>query len=58
MKILTSDELHAISRAVKSISKTNSSRVDIYDSIKVYKVPSNSPNKYTIRIDIRVKEDA
>lgn len=50
-------EDQSISKAVKSILARDASKVEISDEIKAYKVPSNNPNKYTIRIDIKVQED-
>lgn len=50
-------ESQAVILAVKSIIAGKASKVEINKEIKAYKVPSNNPNKYTIRIDIKVEED-
>lgn len=49
-------ESQAMILAVKSIIAGDASKVEINKEIKVYKVPSSNPNKYTIRIDIKVEE--
>ena len=51
-------ESQAMILAVKSIIAGDASKVEVNKEIKAYKVPSNNPNKYTIRIDIKVEEDA
>ena len=47
----------AIAKAIQTIKRGEAKRVDIGLDVSVYKVPSQNPNKYTIRIDIKVKED-
>lgn len=53
--LMAADE--AIKNAIQSIKRGEAKRVDIGLDVSVYKVPSQNPNKYTIRIDIKVKED-
>lgn len=50
-------ELSATLEAIKLITRGNSTKCEVNNRVKVYKVPSNNPNKYTIRVDIKVQED-
>lgn len=56
MKRLSVFDLNAIDRAVKSIVDGAVLKAQVTDHIKVYKVPSSNPDKYTVRIDIKVEE--
>lgn len=47
-------DLEAINKAYHLIKDGGCSRVDIGCGMVIYKVPSNNPNKYTIRLDIKV----
>ena len=48
--------LEAISKAVSLIKKGQLKRADLGHGMVAYKVPSNNPDKYIIRIDIKIKE--
>jgi hypothetical protein len=55
---LTSSDLKSIRNAINLIDNGgNVARVDLGNNITVYKVPSNNPNKYTIRMDIKVNKE-
>ena len=56
-KSLNCYESQSLIKAVKTIASGDATKVEINNEIKAYKVPSNNPNKYTIRIDIKVEED-
>lgn len=56
-KSLNCYESQSLIRAVKTIVSGDAAKVEINDEIKAYKVPSNNPSKYIIRIDIKVQED-
>lgn len=49
--------LEAISKAVSLIKKGQLKRADLGHGMVAYKVPSNNPDKYIIRIDIKIKEE-
>lgn len=53
---MTRAALEAISKAVSLIKKGELKRADLGHGMVAYKVPSNNPDKYTIRIDIKIKE--
>ena len=40
--------------AIDAIYKGIATKLEVNENVKAYKVPSNNPNKYTIRIDITV----
>lgn len=46
-----------IDKAVDAIKDADQLNCKVDESIKVYKVPSNNPHKYIIRIDIKVEVD-
>lgn len=48
-------DFKAASKAISLIQEGTCSRVDLGHGIIVYKVPSNNPNKYTIRLDIKME---
>lgn len=50
-------DLEAIKRAYHLIRKGGCSRIDLGCGMIMYKVPSNNPSKYTIRLDIKIKEE-
>ena len=50
-------DLEAIKRAYELIQAGNCTRIDLGCGMIMYKVPSNNPKKYTIRLDIKVKEE-
>ncbi len=54
---MTRAELEAINKAVSLIKKGTIKRADIGHGMVAYKVPSNNPNKYIVRVDIKVKEE-
>lgn len=49
-------DLEAISKAYHLIKDGVCKRVDLGAGMAIYKVPSNNPDKYTIRLDIKVHE--
>ena len=53
---LTNEGLDRIKRAVEGIASNEAVKYDLPDGTKIYKVPSNNPNKFTIRIDMKVEE--
>jgi hypothetical protein len=56
MADLTNHGLVGIRNAVSQIREHDVKRVDLGHDTTVYKVPSNNPNKYTIRIDMKFDE--
>lgn len=52
---MTRAALEAISKAVSLIKKGSLKRADLGHGMVAYKVPSSSPDKYIIRIDIKVR---
>lgn len=54
---LTETGLKSIRSAVRLITKGKSKRVDLGNGTIVYKVPSNNPKKYTIRVDMKIEEE-
>lgn len=50
MKIMTIDQ------AIKAVRKGWAKKILLEDGTIVYKVPSNNPAKYTIRVDVKVVE--
>lgn len=56
MPDLTNHGLMQIRNAVSQIREKGTKRVDLQDGTTVYKVPSNNPKKYTIRIDLKFDE--
>lgn len=55
--MLLQKDLEAIKKAYTMIRKGYCTRVDLGLGSSVYKVPSNNPNKYTIRVDLKVNEE-
>lgn len=55
--MLLQRDLEAIKRGYTLIRKGNCSKIDLGCGITMYKVPYNNSNNYTIRLDIKVKED-
>lgn len=53
---ITTEGLDRIRRAVEGIASNESVKYTLPDGTKVYKVPSNNPSKFTIRIDMKVEE--
>lgn len=53
---MTRAALEAISKAVSLIKKGELKRADLGHGMVAYKVPSNNPDKYIIRVDIKVRE--
>lgn len=51
------DDYKAMKRAEKLIRTGEAKCVDMGQGIKIYKVPSNNPKKYTIRVDIKINEE-
>ena len=54
---LTEAGLKSIRSAVRLITKGKSKRVDLGNGVIVYKVPSNNPSKYVVRVDMKVEEE-
>lgn len=52
---MTRAALEAISKAVSLIKKGELKRADLGHGMVAYRVPSNNPDKYIIRIDIKVR---
>lgn len=52
---LDKSDLKAASRAISLIQEGTCNRVDLGHGMIIYKVPSNNPNKYTIRLDIKME---
>lgn len=50
-------DLEAIKRAYELIRAGNCTRIDLGCGMIMYKVPSNNPEKYTVRLDIKVEEE-
>ena len=48
-------DFKAASKAISLIQEGTCNRVDLGHGIIIYKVPSNNPNKYTIRLDIKME---
>jgi hypothetical protein len=61
---MNSEETKFIESAVNLIKKGVTNKLEIpkeksldeHKTIKVYKIPSKNPDKYTIRVDIQVEE--
>jgi hypothetical protein len=53
---MTRAALEAISKAVSLIKKGELKRADLGHGMVAYRVPSNNPDKYIIRVDIKVRE--
>lgn len=54
---LTSSGLGGLSLAVKNIMEEKTKRVDLGHGTIVYKIPSQNPKKFTIRIDMKIEEE-
>lgn len=52
---LSKADLKCISKAFDLIEEGTSVRVDLGYGMVMYKVPSNNPKKYTIRLDIKME---
>lgn len=53
---LTVPEKKGIEAAIQAINFDRATKIQVSDRLKVYKIPSNNPVKYTIRIDIQVEK--
>ena len=53
---MTKAALDAINKAVSLIKKGELKRADLGHGMLAYKVPSSNPDKYIIRVDIKVRE--
>lgn len=51
------DDYKVLKRAEKLIRTGEAKCVDMGHGTKIYKVPSNNPKKYIIRVDIKVNEE-
>lgn len=49
--------LEAISKAVSLIKAGELKRADLGHGMVAYKVPSNNPDKYIIRVDIKIAKE-
>lgn len=54
--LFLSSDVKALEKACSLIQDGTCKRVDLGHNTVVYKVPSNNPKKYTIRVDIKVEE--
>lgn len=54
---LTDAGLNSLALAVNNIQKGLYKRVDLGHGTIAYKIPSNNPKKFTIRIDMKVEEE-
>lgn len=54
---LTEIGMHFLRKAVRMITSGETKRIDLGNGTIVYKVPSKNPNKYTIRIDMKIEEE-
>ena len=52
---LSKTDLKCIGKAFSLIEEGTSVRVDLGHGMVMYKVPSNNPKKYTIRLDIKME---
>lgn len=52
---LSKTDHKVISKAISLIQGGTCNRVDLGHGMIIYKVPSNNPNKYTIRLDIKME---
>ena len=50
-------ELESISKAINSIHQGIFNKISIGDNMIAYKVPSNNPKKYVIRLDVKINEE-
>lgn len=50
-------DIQVLNRAIAMIKDGSFNRIDLGYGMLIYKVPSNNPKKYTIRLDIKVYED-
>ena len=50
-------EASVLNRAIDLIHEGITTRIDLGQGTAVYKVPSMNPTQYTIRIDIKVREE-
>jgi hypothetical protein len=56
MADLSMQSMSKVALAAMEIMEKGIKRVDVDKEISVYKVPSNNPQKYTIRIDMKFNE--
>ena len=54
--MITKSDVKSFENAIKMIKENGVKRVDLGNNTIIYKVPSNNPSKYTIRMDIKVEE--
>ena len=54
---LTEAGTKSLCNAVRMIMNGDCKRVDLGHGTVVYKVPSNNPQKYTVRIDMKIEEE-
>lgn len=52
---LSKTDHKVLSNAISLIQEGVCNRVDLGHGMILYKVPSNNPNKYTIRLDIKME---
>lgn len=58
MADFTQSGLTSLVNAVDLLRKSDTKRVDLGHNTIVYKVPSNHPKKYIIRIDMKFNEES
>lgn len=54
---MTQKEMESISTAVNLIMSGSVSKCAVNNRINVYKIPSANPEKYMIRVDIKVNRE-
>lgn len=53
-KYVGPDELSRIEEAVETVIARKAKKVQVNSRTQVYIIPSNNPEKYTVRVDIKV----
>lgn len=54
---MLSNDMKVLNTAIEGIREGKFNKVDLGQGVKVYKIPSNNPHKYLIRVDIKVEEE-
>lgn len=55
--MLDKHDIQVLKKAIDMIKDGSCNQVDLGHSMLIYKVPSNNPKKYTIRLDIKIYEE-
>lgn len=56
MADLTQHGLEILKRAVKQIRENRAESIDLGHDTLIYKVPTDNPKKYTVRVDMEFDE--